>query len=85
MVRDYCASHFGQDVGFSCGLPQKGLSGIGKSYQEARSHSQEDEAQTSYYYPLEMELQLINQLKLGSQDGARKILEELREENLSRP
>lgn len=85
LVRDYCASHFGQDVGFSCGLPQKGLSGIGKSYQEARSHSQEDEAQTSYYYPLEMELQLINQLKLGSQDGARKILEELREENLSRP
>lgn len=82
LVRDYCVSHFGQDVGFTCGLPQKGLSGIGKSYQEARSQTWESKAEISYYYPLELELQLINQMKLGNQTEARKILEELREENL---
>ena len=69
-------------MGFTCGLPQKGLSGIGKSYQEARSQTWESKAEISYYYPLELELQLINQMKLGNQTEARKILEELREENL---
>lgn len=84
LVRDYCTSHFGQDVGFTCGLPQKGLSGVARSYQEARSHSQGREVESTYYYPLELELQLINQLKLANRAGAVKILEELREENRKR-
>lgn len=84
LVRDYCASHFGQDAGFSCGLPQRGLAGISRSYQDARSHSQESESITSYYYPLELELRLINHLRLGNQEESRAILEELRQENQSR-
>lgn len=85
LVRDCCAANFGQDVDFFCGLPQKGLGGIGRSYQEARSHSQSDILRVLYYYPIEVELQLVNQLKLGNQGAAQKIIEELREENESRP
>lgn len=83
-VRDYCISRFGQDVDFTCGLPQKGLGGIGLSYQEARRHSLQSELEETYYYPLETELKLINQLKLGNKESSLTILKELREENKSR-
>lgn len=83
-MRDHCSSHFGQDAGFTCGLPQRGLAGIGRSYQDARSHSQESESMASYYYPLELELRLINHLKLGNREESRALLDELREENLGR-
>ena len=70
---------------FSAAFPKRGLGGIGRSYQEARSHSQSDILRVLYYYPIEVELQLVNQLKLGNQGAAQKIIEELREENEGRP
>lgn len=76
----------GTDVEIYYGLPQNGLLGISKSYQEAKEQSLVIHASNRdcYYYPVDWEIQIISQLKLGNGQIVQKILEELKEENASR-
>lgn len=61
------------------GHPYPGILGISKSYYDIRQL--ED---ISYFYPIDWEVQLINQLKLGNGEMALTIISQIRQENGSR-
>lgn len=65
------------------GKIHRGFEGIGKSYREGKETQSmmQMQGQISYYFPLELELKMINSMKLGNFGQTREILEKLREEN----
>ncbi|MDY3285287.1 MAG: AraC family transcriptional regulator [Eubacteriales bacterium] len=78
------------------GRAEKGIIGISKSYQIAKEkysysifsqrmyQTQEQAADTAFYYPTDWEVQLINSLKTAQLESTRRILNEIREENRRR-
>lgn len=82
--RKYCIETLGYDAAVFCGLPHRGLIGISKSYQTAKEQCTGSPFQNAYYYPIDWEIQLISQLRMGNEEVVVKILEELRKENLER-
>ena len=88
----YVREKMGVTLRISCGGEEKGLIGISKSYQIAKeriarqSFSNSNGERPAFsaarcYYPTDWELQLVNNLKLGNEEPAMKILRELRREN----
>ena len=71
---------------FFSGLPYKGLIGISKSYFTAkeRAPSPQLQRQERAYYPIDWEVQLINQLRLNQEEVALRILGELKKKNIAR-
>lgn len=65
------------------GKIHKGFEGIAKSYREGKETQSmmQMQGRISYYFPLELELKMINSMKLGNFGQTREILERLREEN----
>ena len=62
--------------------PQKGLGVIAKMYREARSCTERDLGfLPRAYYPIDMEIQLINQLRLGNGEAACEIIRSLQQKN----
>jgi two-component system response regulator YesN len=54
------------------------------SYEEIRQSAAAEESDTFYYYPLQVELQLINYVKIGDFEMARKTLDDIIERNFNR-
>jgi AraC-like DNA-binding protein len=75
-----------------CGTPECGLVGVSKSYQNAKELISSpvnpittlNVTEKRYYYPIDWEIQLINQLKVGNLKVVRQIMMELQKENLER-
>ena len=73
------------------GSVQQGLIGISKSYQEAKNEMSGITSGNSghsvgigYYYPLDWEIQMIHNLKIGNWTVVSSVLTELENENLAR-
>lgn len=68
------------------GKIHKGFEGIAKSFREGREKQLvvQSQGQMTYYYPLELELKMINSMKLGNFDLAEEILKVIKEENEAR-
>jgi len=81
-----------QNVKLIIGTPEEGLIGISKSYQFAKELIASPVSQVAtlnlmekrYYYPIDWEIQLIHQLKVGNDKVVSTILTELKKENLER-
>ncbi|MEA4890608.1 MAG: AraC family transcriptional regulator [Clostridiaceae bacterium] len=81
---------FQMDVQFAVGGVEQGLVGISKSYLAAQK-SQESVnrgigfdlmlEKARYYYPTDWEIQLINHLKVGNEQAAVNLINEIRKEN----
>ena len=75
-------------IGSECflGFPHHGITGISKSYQESLQEqiAQETGNNFGYYYPLDWEIQIIQQARFGNTEPLVKIIKELMKENLSR-
>ncbi|TDG00348.1 helix-turn-helix domain-containing protein [Paenibacillus piri] len=54
------------------------------SYEEIHQSAAADNADTGYYYPLQVEQQLINYVKIGDFEMARRTLDEIIERNFKR-
>ncbi len=62
--------------------PRGGISSIAKMYREARSCTERDLGfLPRAYYPIDMEIQLINQLRLGNGEAACEIIRSLQRKN----
>lgn len=81
--RHYCAEELAVTADFLCGIPYQGFVGISKSYYAAAEQSPalEMPVNNRYYYPIDWEVQLINQLRIRREDVVLNILHELRAEN----
>ncbi len=74
-------------IGMYTGNVNTGFYGIHLSYQEAKDKmvmSNTSRERTVYYYPLDMEMRMINQMQVGNFDEVRNILTELEQENAKR-
>ena len=84
-TREYCQKSFPAH-NYLLGLPHHMHEGISKSYQEAKE--QELDARvgriSNYYFPLDWEIQLIQQIRMGRGQVVCRILSELKRENLDR-
>lgn len=71
------------EIELHSGKIHRGFEGIGKSYREGKETQSmmQMQGRISYYFPLELELKMINSMKLGNFGQTREILEKLREEN----
>ncbi|NHN29362.1 helix-turn-helix domain-containing protein [Paenibacillus agricola] len=54
------------------------------SYEEIRQSAAAEESDTIYYYPLQVELQLINYVKIGDFEMAKRTLDDIIERNFNR-
>lgn len=63
-----------------------GFEGIAKSYREGRERQAmtKNQGQTTYYYPLEIELRMINSMKLRNFEETEELLTSIRKENEKR-
>lgn len=63
-----------------------GFEGIARSYKEGRERQAmtKDQGQTTYYYPLEIELRMINSMKLRNFEETGELLASIRQENEKR-
>ncbi len=69
-----------------CGTPCHGLAGISRSYQSVKKKltMMDSTTQILYYYPLDAELALVNDMRIGNFEAAEKILREIHMENSKR-
>lgn len=83
-LRKYIKTFFNTEC--YLGFPHHGLMGISKSYQESMEARMDVEtgSENSFFYPLDWEIQLIQQLKFGNKEAVNKIMLELKKENMSR-
>ncbi|MBQ7064468.1 MAG: helix-turn-helix transcriptional regulator [Firmicutes bacterium] len=72
--------HVGQEQAVVA-LNQRFLYGIGNV---SVFHSETNERNSQYYYPLDKETQLVNHIKQGDKEGAHEILDHVIEENRKR-
>lgn len=74
------------EVEMHSGKIYKGFEGIAKSFREGREKqlTVQSQGQMTYYYPLELELKMINSMKLGNFELAEEILKVIKEENEAR-
>ena len=76
-----------QDVELYAGLPHIGFKGIRHSYQEANDKMLKSKnwgEQLAYYYPFDVEIRMVNQMRIGNFEEAQEILTELETENARR-
>lgn len=76
------------------GKIEKGILGISKSYHDAKEVENMSlfakdmqeiiDVTKNFYYPTDWEIQLINNLKMGKEESAIKILDEIQSENVKR-
>lgn len=91
-VQSYVKEKFGGNVQLFSGDVAQGIIGISRSYHIAKEKSDNyffrfnnaavsSSGESGYYYPTDWEIQLINQLKIGNYETAKKVLNEIRDEN----
>ncbi len=74
------------DVELYFGQPHHGFQGIHRSYEEAREKmlGGNDPDRVRYYYPLELEIKIINYMRIGNFEEAEEICGQIRQENEKR-
>ncbi len=74
------------DVELYFGRPHHGFQGIHRAYDEAREKmlGGNNPDKIRYYYPLELEIKIINYMRIGHFEDAEEICRQIREENQRR-